>query len=424
MFVALGTNFFDVDPGKKLYVPDLKIDTQKALNISQEFQCLLEDAETRLENMEELQRITKEKLTDRLNALDNVITSEMARWEKRYLTTEKSSELKMESLKDRLSDKTYRLKDKRRKDEAKAVAKFAKDTVEIERFFAKIVEDIKGVRTDLASKSLDTGQAVEKYRTLVDALDESISNYRDVTASTNDIADEVLQQALDMDDELVEATREEEEATSTQINELQDKLVELKEEMNEKQKELDQLKAKVSEAVDKIDGIIDSRLEDLQLELKNLRALALGNETIKGLAPLTQLNISTYVVNYNKGKPLVFTPIIVPEDRFGLPFEHEPLDPGLEEFIRKAVKKQLKDSPSFKASFEKTCTEGNIFQFPELTKIFTKGVNSLFNRQLLKEGVRETLQTAYVTLAGRCPECKAEIAANAKFCPSCGTSVG
>lgn len=424
MFVKQGENVIDVEPGSRLHVPDLKIDTQKALAISQEFQSLLDNAETRLKNMEELQQLTKEKLTDRLNALDNVIASEMSRWRKRYETSEKSTELKMENLKERLSDKNYRLRDERKKDEQKLVSDFTRTTSELERFFAALVEDIKNVRSELNSKDNNAERAVDKYRTLISILDQKIVDYRDLVASTNDAADGILQESLALDDELTSAISEEEQATEAQIQELHVKLEEMKEEMSAKDKELKALKSKVADAVAKIDGLIDKRVETLQLELKNLRALALGNDTIKGLAPLTQLSVITYVVNYNKGQPLVLTPMLVPEDRFGLPFEAEPLNGELHDFITKSVKQQLKESGSFKASLEKTCAAGNVFQFQELTTLFTKGIDSLWNRQLLKEGVRETLKDAYTTLAGRCPECKAEISADAKFCPACGAGLG
>jgi E3 ubiquitin-protein ligase DOA10 len=232
MFVKQGENVLDVEPGSKLYVPDLKIDTQKALAISQEFQSLLENAETRLKNMEDLQRLTKEKLTDRLNALDNVIASEMSRWQKRYETSEKSTELKMENLRERLSDKNYRLKDKRKKDEQKLVSDFTRTTSELERFFAALVEDIKNMRSELSSKDNNAEHAVERYRTLLSILDQKTVDYRDLVASTNDAADGILQESLTLDNELTSAISEEEQATEAQIQELHVKLEEMKEEMS------------------------------------------------------------------------------------------------------------------------------------------------------------------------------------------------
>lgn len=424
MFVKQGENMLDIEPGSRLYIPDLKVNAQKALTISQEFQSLLENAETRLRNMKDLQHLTMEKLTDRLNALDNVITSEIARWQRRCETAERTTELEIENLKERLSDKNYKLKEKRKKNEQKLVSDFARTTADLERFFVTLLEDIRNTRTELSSKEINAEEAVERYGTMVSVLDQKIDDYRGLVMSTNDVADGILQASLALDEELSSVILQEEKMTDCRIEELHAKLKEMEEEMNSKTEELNALKSKVTDAVAKIDSAINKRVEALQIELKNLRALALGNDSIKGLAPLTQLNVSTYIVNYNKGNPLVLTPILVPEDRFGLPFDPEPLSAKIRKFITGSVKNQLKDSASFKASLKKTCTAGNVFQFRDQTTLFTKGIDSLWNRQLLKEGVREALKDAYLTLAGRCPKCKAEISAEDRFCPACGAGLG
>ncbi|MHA2359454.1 MAG: double zinc ribbon domain-containing protein, partial [Candidatus Thorarchaeota archaeon] len=98
-------------------------------------------------------------------------------------------------------------------------------------------------------------------------------------------------------------------------------------------------------------------------------------------------------------------------------------DPDLEVFIRKSVNKQMKDSASFKTGFRSACDSGNILQVPESIKLFSKGINDIWNRQLLKEGVRDKLEPLYTKLVGKCPECKAEITAKSKFCPECGKSL-
>jgi hypothetical protein len=135
------------------------------------------------------------------------------------------------------------------------------------------------------------------------------------------------------------------------------------------------------------------------------------------------MHIQTWVATYNVGKPVVFAPILMPEDRFGVPYTHQPLDEGLETFIRKTVNKQMRDNGSFKASFRAACDSGNVLQMPESIKSFTKGIDDIFNRQLMKDGVREKLEPLYTKLVGKCPECKAEITTNSKFCQECGKSL-
>jgi peptidoglycan hydrolase CwlO-like protein len=423
IIVAQGKRYVEVDPNADLNTLEMKLDSQTALSVSEKFQVLVEDAATRLDNIEELHRLTKEKLTDRLNALENVIAAELARWEKRYGTQEQSSELKMESLNDRLSDKIYRIKDRRKKDEKTLVADFVRETTELERFFTKIIEDIKVTRGDMAAKAVDIQEAVDLYRSLIDGLTATVRTFDDVADSLRDYADASLQKALDYDDGVAAKIREEEESTDTQISELQSKMVDLKKEMDEKNAELKEMKRTVTEAVDRIDGLVEKRLEDLQIELQNISHLTFDNNSIRDLAPLTLVNIMTYVVTYNKGKPLVIPPMLIPKERFGLPFEHEPLDSDLDTFIQNSVKKLNKDSPSFKAALEKACATGNVFQNPESAKVFKSGIDRLWTRQLLKEGVKETLKPLFTKLVGKCHKCGADIGTSGKFCPECGVSL-
>ncbi len=423
IIVAQSKRYVEVDPNADLNALEMKLDSQTALSVSEEFQVLVEDAATRLDNIEELHRLTKEKLTDRLNALENVMAAELTRWEKRYGTQEQSSELKMESLNERLSDKIYRIKDRRKKDEKTLVADFVRETTELERFFAKIMQDIKVTRGDMAAKAVDIQEAVDLFRSLISGLTDTVRTFDDVADSLSDYADASLQKALDYDDAVAAQIQEEEESTDTQISELQSKMMDLKKEMDEKNAELNEMKRNVTEAVDRIDGLVEKRLEDLQIELQNISHLTFDNNSIRNLAPLTLVNIMTYVVTYNKGKPIVITPMMIPKDRFGLPCEHEPLDSDLNRFIQKSMKKLYKDSPSFKTALEKACAAGNVFQNPESAKIFNSGLDRLWTRQLLKEGVKETLKPLFTKLVGKCHKCWADIGTSGKFCPECGVSL-
>jgi peptidoglycan hydrolase CwlO-like protein len=423
IFVAQGTRYVEVDPNANINTLEIKMDSQTALSVSEDFQCLVEDAATRLDNIEELHRLTKEKLTDRLNALENVMAAELARWEKRHTTQEQSSELRMQKLNERLSDRIYRIKDRRKKDEKTLVADFVRETTELERFFAKIMDDIKGARGNMAGKTADIQEAVDMYRSLIDDLTATVRTFDDVANSLSDYADASLQKALDFDDGVATNIQEEEGSTDSQISELQTKMVDLTEEMDEKRAELNEMKRTVTEAVDKIDSLVEKRLEDLQLELQNVSHLTLNNNSIKDLAPLTLVSIATYVVTYNKGKPLVITPMVIPKDRFGLPCEHEPLDSDLDAFIQRSVKKLHKDSPSLKAALEKACAAGNVFQDPDSAKVFTSGIDRLWKRQLLKEGVKETLKPLFTKLVGKCHKCSGDIGTSGKYCPECGVSL-
>lgn len=421
LFVAQGYRVREVDPNENLNSLDLKIDSQLALSISQDFQNLIEEARQRLGTMEGLQKITKEKMTDQLSVMENVMTAEMGRWKKRLNTHEESSKLRIENLQERLSENVYSLKDKHQKDRRVILAEFARDTVEIERFFTQVIEDVKSTRQALSQ--LDLEEAIERYKILVDELSMKVPTYTDVIRSINDLADGSMARAGDLDTKLAENIRKEEENLDTETKTLVSKIEDMRDEMNAKDSEFKQLQKQVVEAVERMDSMVEKRVDALRRELEGIQKLTLNNDSIRGLTPLTLVHIQTWVATYNKGKPAVFPPIVMPEDRIGLPYAHQPLDDGLEAFIRKSVNRQMRDSASFKTSFRAACDSGNVLQVPESIKSFSKGINDIFNRQLLKEGVRDKLEPLYTKLVGKCPECKAEITANSKFCPECGKSL-
>ncbi|MHA1943992.1 MAG: hypothetical protein ACW96M_06320, partial [Candidatus Thorarchaeota archaeon] len=416
-----GHRFVEVDPNENLNSCELKIDSQLALTISGDFQSVIEATRQRYGTMEELQRITKEKLTDQIKVMENVIAADLGRWEKRLGTQEDSSRLRIEKLQERLSDKVYRLKDKHEKDRRAVLAEFVRDTVEIERFFTQIIEDIKTTREQLSQVELE--EALEKYRILADQLTDTIPTYTEVIDSLDDLADASTGRVGDLDSKLTTGIRDEEDSVDSQIKTLHNKVEDMKEERDAKKLEYQKTQKKVLEAIDKMDGLVEKRVNSLKRELESVQRLTFENDSIRGLAPLTLMHIRTWVATYTTGKPVVFPPVIMPEDRLSIPYEHQPLDPDLEVFIRKSVNKQMKDSASFKTGFRSACDSGNILQVPESIKLFSKGINDIWNRQLLKEGVRDKLEPLYTKLVGKCPECKAEITAKSKFCPECGKSL-
>ncbi|MGY5876872.1 MAG: hypothetical protein RTU30_14075 [Candidatus Thorarchaeota archaeon] len=423
VITRFGRDYVELEPTTELHYPDMKVDSQIALSTSEEYQCIVEDAQTRLSNMEELEQISQNRLTDQVRKLDNVIASELGRLERRYEALQSNYDIKVDRYKERLSEKSYRLRDQRKKDEKTIVTQFARELVDIERFFASAIEQTKTLRTDLAPGGMDIKDAVERYKMLMDDLRDIQSNFDDVADKIDDLADTSLQKALDLDEDLKEQISQEEVSIEEQISVQMQKLSDLKDEIDQTKVEFEELQKSVSDSVTRMENAIGVRIEQLRHELSLIQHLSLDNNSVKGLAPLTQLNIKTYVVTYNRGAPLLLTPIIMPEDRFGLPYEQDLLDGDLDSMIQKTVKKLLKDNPAFKTSYEKVCIAGNEFQNLESMKTFKKGIDEMWNRQLLDEGVRDSLVPMFTTMVGQCPECKADIGTASKFCPECGAAL-
>ncbi len=423
-FAAAGNHFVDVEPGTKVFVPDKSFDSQAALTVSYEYQTLIDRAKTRLGTLQALHRLTDERLTDRLTALDNVITSEMSRWERRHSQMMNSNQLRAANLREGLSDSVYRLKQRRKMEESALLAEFARETVELERLFGTILEDIRAVRQQIGVKDIDVPKAVKRYDALLDKLSSSVSTYGDMANSMKALADETLQRSSAMDSQLADRIREEEDSTNTQINELHTRLGDLSGEIEQKRSELNEMRKNVEAAVTQMDESVSKRTEKLRDEHWRLESLSMNSDSIEGLSPLTQVNIMTYVVTYNRGNPVVFTPILVPEDSIDIPYRPEPLSIDIEKFIQKKVKGLLKDRTSFRTAFEKATTAANVFQDPEAGKAFDRGIHRLKDRKVLGENAAEILKPKFVKLVGTCPQCGANIDSAGKFCPECGATIG
>jgi len=423
VFTSVGEHLVDVDPGSKVFALDMTVDAEAALAVSQDYQTLVDEAKTRLGTMETLHRLTNERLLDRLTALENVIGSEMSRWEKRHAQMTETNQSKTENLREVLSDTVYRLKDRRKKEESALVAEFARETVELERFFTTILEDIRAVRERISSKDVEVPEAAEKYKALLGNLSKTVSSYRNVADSMSTVAENTLEKMSQLDSELANKIQEAETSTDSQIDELHNRLAELGNEMEKKESELDTLRASVSEAVTQMDDAVTRRVDEFRNELWNLKGFSMSNDSIPGLSPLTQVNIMTYVVTYNRGNPVIVTPILVPDDRIVLPYQPESLNTDLDKFIQKSTKQMMKDSPSFKAALEKASAAANVFQDSDSGRIFNKGMERLGDRQALGEGVLDVLKPQFTKLVGKCPQCSVDIGAARKFCPECGASL-
>ena len=421
LFAALGVHYREIDPNEKPSALDMKTDASNALSISEDFRSLLDDVRARHATMDELHRMTKEKLTDQLKVMENVHAAEMARWEKRLKQQEDSSNERIEKLKERLSERIYRLRETKEKNVRAILAEFVRDSVEIERFFSKVVEDVKSTREQLPEMSIQ--EAVEKYRALVGDLSMTVPTYTDVTDSLEDLASASLLRVQDHEQKLEEDIRKEEDTVADQVQELHDKLDELRAEMKEKENEQNALRKKVIESIETMDGLVEKRVGDLRRELEQVQRMALSNDSIRNLAPLTLLHVNVWVATYTKGPPVVFGPCMTPEDRFGLPLAADPLNKDFDTYLQKLIKKMMKDSASFKNTFNDTCNNANVLQDTESAALLKKGMKELFTRQLLKEGLREKLEPLYTTLVGKCPECGADVPPKAKFCNECGKSL-
>jgi len=165
---------------------------------------------------------------------------------------------------------------------------------------------------------------------------------------------------------------------------------------------------------------IDEKAVKLKNELDDLMTLTLGNDSIKGLAPLTRLDVVTYVAFYDDGSFEIFTPCFLPEKRITTRVAHIPIDTSFDDHVKRAMANWENADSSFADRFKRACTRGNILLKDDAEALLLDGLNELQRKQLLQEDTKEKMKNLWQKHAARCPECGVKIESEAKFCQSCG----
>jgi hypothetical protein len=168
---------------------------------------------------------------------------------------------------------------------------------------------------------------------------------------------------------------------------------------------------------------IAQRLEELKAETRSLSAFVFESNRIRDLAPLTFLDIDVYVASYETGELKVFTPSILPSERFSVPLRHAPVDRNLDEYIQAMVSELSKTSSLFRNSLQKVCLEGNMLLAGGARAQVQSGIDQIQARQLLKEDAGERVMVQWDRYWGKCPKCGSELPGASKSCPKCGAKL-
>jgi hypothetical protein len=120
---------------------------------------------------------------------------------------------------------------------------------------------------------------------------------------------------------------------------------------------------------------------------------------------------------------MVFTPGIMPKDRFSLPTGYELLDKDLDTFVKGTIDVLSEASPTFENEYHNRLMSGSVLLRTEDFDSFQKGVGILQRKQLFEEGVRERLETQWEELFGKCPQCSEKLGVDSSFCQHCGISL-
>jgi len=417
---AVGSFFHELDPNVKLHWLFLIMDSQRALQMSEEFQRIRDAAKARVEGLEELQSLAKEVLHGHLSVLENLTVAETERWKQRLALMEERTSSDSTDLERKKEDEFYSLAEKHRIDLRAVTADFSRAFSDLEAHFSNIVERIQEARTGIGARGDEVEGALGIYRELIDELSAQGPRLDSQVQMIAAKAEDVRRQTGALADEFEKKKAEVTESVHSQTEDRKRRLEELASELQQKQTKLEELKKRATSSVDIIEKGIEARFTALQSEFLNLMLSTLDHEDITDLAPLTQLGINTYVAHYDDETLKVFAPCFSPTGRTSDWMEYHPLTPELEEIVKRLILETAHLSKRFDNSLRETCYSGNVLTQPDSFDALLVGLDILQRRMLLEEGAAEMIEATWNKYAARCPKCGKEIEGAVSFCPKCG----
>lgn len=418
--VSIGKFITATDPSDRPNRIEMRTDSGSALKRTEEFRDVSEAAKLRIEATESLLKLVKEKLGGQMTILENLSKLEKDRWTERVKTMEARTEQEILELTKNKDDQLYNLREKHKMDLRAMTADFSRSASDLEQFYTQIVEDVREARTQIGQKEDDVDGAISVYN----ALANSVRRSNQISNQPLDVMDT---KKGDMQNRLVEAIKDYENKITQSETALESLIVDrgkridsTKTEMEQKTRELDDLKANVNAAVEKTEQAIESKVMKFQEEFLNLISWTLDNDSVNELAPLTLLDVRTYVAKYDSGSYEILTPSFIPEEGQSSIAAGKPLSQEFDETLTSMIGVWMKSDPTFKDAFERACIRGNVFLDPESSKLFNEGLVALSRRNLLQQADKERFETLWSRYAGKCPKCGTVTEMGAKFCQKCG----
>ncbi|MFW9768951.1 MAG: zinc-ribbon domain-containing protein [Candidatus Thorarchaeota archaeon] len=423
-FVSVGRLIVASDPNAKPNRMEMRTDSGGALKRSEEFKEVSESVKRRTEATEAIKSLFKEKLGGQSSTLENLIELERKRWDERIKTMQERTAQEIVGLKEKRDDQYYNLGEKHKIALRALTADFARAANDLEQHFTQISEQIRDAKSKIGQKEDDVEGAISIYEDLV-------NNVRKTIERSNQPIEVMDRKREELEKRTVEARRNyEQEKTQAQsslelqINDIQKRIEDTKSEREQNLRELDELRLNVNSVIEKAYKDVENKILKFQEEFLNLMSWTLDNNSINQLAPLTQLDIHTYVAKFDNDLYKVITPHFTPETWNSItPGAGVVLSREFDEMLTTSIDEWMKSDRSFKEAFDRACIKGNVFLDPEGEKMLAAGFESLSNRKLLGSSDIERYARLWYRYAKKCPKCSSELEAGAKYCNSCGSEL-
>jgi len=398
---------------------DIRSDSNVALRRSEEFKKISESAQLRIESAETMQRLIRENYGGQTTILENITNLERERGKERVRMMEERTKQELAKLTESKDKEIYELREKHKINLRAMTADFSRALNELEQFFAEIVGETREAITQIGQKEADTQGAVTVYNNLVSSLKGTLANLQRPFDMMDEKKADLERRVAEAQSRIESDKMKAENSLQTEIEERQRRIDAARNEMELKAKELDDLKAQVDAAISKSEQAIENRVLEFQQEFLNLMNWTLDNDSIRELAPLTLFDVHTYVVKYDDGSHSVLTPCFLPEESIST-MEGDTLSTEFDDSFLASVDNLLQKDQSFKESFQRACTRGNMLLAAEAEELLVQGLEELLRRRLLQRDEIERLLMVWSRYSGKCPKCGAAVETGAQFCQKCG----
>ncbi|MFW9793030.1 MAG: hypothetical protein ACFFEE_01910 [Candidatus Thorarchaeota archaeon] len=424
-FSSVGRFIVASDPNTQPNRMNVRTDSGGALKRTEEFREVSEAVKLRIEATEALQALIKEKFGGQSSILENLIALERKKWDDRIKMMEERTEQEITGLKKNRDDQFYNLGEKHKMNLRALTADFARAANDLEQHFTQISEQIRDAKTEIGQKEDNVEGAIAIYESLANNLrktiDISLQPIQVMDAKREEFEKRVDEARRNYEQEKTEA----DSSLESQINELRKRIEDVKKEQGQSMKELDELTLKVSKMIDRVYETAKNKIIKFQQEFLSLMAWTLDNNSINELAPLTQLDIHTYVARYDNDVYRIITPHFVPEVGTHISLgAGQSLSKEFDDMLTSSIDEWIRSNHSFKEVFERACIKGNVFLDPEGEQMLTDGLGLLTRRRLLDSSDIERYGTLWYRYVGKCPKCSSELKVGAKFCNNCGLELG
>ncbi len=407
------------DPTEQQNRPHESVDSQKALDISTQFQDQFNSTKTRLDEIEELRSFAHEHLRDKVSAIENVFGTEAERWERRLRTQEEITELEISELEEKKQDSIYELQQKHKMTVRGITAELTRALQSIEDHFDSLGELTRETRITMGQVGEDVTKGFDIFSDLVQTLDERTPLYKDAVSGVKKEIAEIQKRLSEMEKTLADDIESVSAEIDSQIRERKLRLVEFDMERSQKKNEMEDLQEQAKLAVNKFERAIEERIQQVRSELNAISEYAFNHLSIENIAPLTHLDVEVLAVEFEDETSTILTPGISPSERFSIPLEYEVISNELGQWIQETISSYMEQSRAFKDNVHSLILSSSMLH-ETAEDLLNPGLRNLEGRQLLNEGVKEKLQLRWNEYKGRCPDCGSDITPEAQFCAACG----